>query len=218
MKNKRGSAPPSSLNVLFVGNSFTARNDLPGLVAKIAAADGRSLTHRLISAGGASLRQHWNKGEATKAIETGGYDYVVLQEQSTLPAKNAERMAENVRLFDACIRAAGSQTALYMTWARQHAAQTQDVITAAYEDVGSELGATVIPVGRVWQTFCQTHEQPGRYDRDGSHPSLAGSYLAACVMYGVLFARSVAALQVDVAGLAEADRAVIQTAATSVVK
>jgi hypothetical protein len=30
----RGSAP---LKVLFVGNSFTARNDLPGLIAKLAA-------------------------------------------------------------------------------------------------------------------------------------------------------------------------------------
>ena len=214
MKNKRVTAP-TSLNILFVGNSFTARNDLPWLIAQIAAADGRSLTHRLISAGGASLRQHWNKGEATKAIETGGYDYVVLQEQSTLPAKNAERMAENVRLFDACIRAAGSRTALYMTWARQHAPQTQDAITAAYEDVGRELGATVIPVGRAWQAFVGTHDQPALYDRDGSHPSLAGSYLAACVMYGVLFRRSLTDLQVGVAGLAEAHRSAIQTVASS---
>jgi len=85
------------LKVLFVGNSFTARNDLPGLVARLAAARGRRLEHRLISAGGASLRMHWNKGEAPKAIREGGYDYVVLQEQSTLPIKNAARFHENVR-------------------------------------------------------------------------------------------------------------------------
>jgi hypothetical protein len=157
--------------VLFVGNSFTARNDLPGLVANIAAADGRRLTHRLLSIGGASLRQHWNKGEATKAIEGGRFDYVVLQEQSTLPVKNATRMAENVRLFDTCIRAAGSRTALYMTWARQHAPETQAAITAAYAGVGNELGTVVIPVGRAWQSFVGTHEQPPLYDRDGSHPT-----------------------------------------------
>ena len=55
----RGSAP---LKVLFVGNSFTARNDLPGLIAKLAAARGKNLEHHLISAGGASLRTHWNAG------------------------------------------------------------------------------------------------------------------------------------------------------------
>src|SRR5262245_47385466 len=94
------------LKALFVGNSFTARNDLPGLVARLAAARGKRLEYRLISAGGASLRAHWNAGEAQKAIAEGRYDCVVLQEQSTLPVKNAKRMHENVRLFDAAIRAA----------------------------------------------------------------------------------------------------------------
>ena len=77
----RGSA---SLKVLFIGNSFTARNDLPRLAAQLAAARGKAIQHRLISAGGASLRQHWNHGEALQAIQEGHYDHVVLQEQSTL--------------------------------------------------------------------------------------------------------------------------------------
>src|SRR5687768_7044161 len=58
----------SSLNVLFIGNSFTARNDLPGMLAALAKASNLHLDHRLISVGGASLRTHWNKGEAAKAI------------------------------------------------------------------------------------------------------------------------------------------------------
>lgn len=68
-----------TLNVLFIGNSFSARNDVPGLIAKLAAARGKELQHRLISAGGASLRAHWNAGEAVKAIQTDGFDFVVLQ-------------------------------------------------------------------------------------------------------------------------------------------
>src|SRR5262245_45500315 len=71
------------LKALFVGNSFTARNDLPGLVAQLAAARGRRLEHRLISAGGASLRTHWNAGVALEVIQGGQYDHVILQEQST---------------------------------------------------------------------------------------------------------------------------------------
>src|SRR5437588_8239645 len=102
------------LKVLFVGNSFTARNDLPGLIARLAALRGKTLQHRLISAGGASLRRHWNAGEVLQAIQGGHYDYVVLQEQSTLPIKNAKRMHESVRLFDEAIQAAGAQTLLYM--------------------------------------------------------------------------------------------------------
>ena len=118
----RGGAP---LHVRFIGNSFTARNDLPGLIASLAAARGKGLEHRLISAGGASLRTHWNAGEALKAIRGGQYEHVVLQEQSTLPVKNARRMHENVRLFHEAIRAAGARTALYMTWARRDAPESQ---------------------------------------------------------------------------------------------
>src|SRR5437764_10249112 len=147
------SMPAAALNVLFIGNSFTARNDLPGLIAQLAASRGKSLRHRLISAGGASLRRHWNAGEAQAAIRQGHYDYVVLQEQSTLPVKNAKRMHENVRLFDQAIKAAGSTTVLYMTWARLNAPESQRAITDAYTGVGVELGATVVPVGLAWQRF-----------------------------------------------------------------
>src|SRR4051812_47740267 len=142
----------SALNVLFVGNSFTARNDLPGLVARLAAARGKSLRHRLISAGGASLRTHWNSGQALEAIRGGGLDYVVLQEQSTLPVKNARRMHENVGLFDEAIRAAGARTALYMTWARRGAPESQQAITDAYSSIALELGATLVPVGAALQS------------------------------------------------------------------
>src|SRR5262249_26278777 len=145
------------LKVLFIGNSFTARNDLPGLIAKLAVATGRSLQHHLISAGGASLRAHWNAGTALKAIQGDSYDFVVLQEQSTLPVKNAARMKENVRLFDEAIKAAGSKTVLYMTWARLHAPETQKAITEAYTSIGRELDATVVPVGVAWQGFLQKH-------------------------------------------------------------
>src|SRR3954464_7495416 len=93
-----------SLKVLFIGNSFTARNDLPGLIAQLAKAGGHRLQHQLISVGGASLRTHWNKGHAQNRIREGDFDYVVLQEQSTLPVKNATRMHETVRLFDDVIR------------------------------------------------------------------------------------------------------------------
>jgi hypothetical protein len=202
--------------ILFIGNSFTARNDLPGLVAQLAAARGKRVEHHLISAGGASLRTHWNAGEARQVIQGRDYDHVVLQEQSTLPIKNAGRMHENVRLFDETIKAAGAKTVLYMTWARRHAPESQQAITDAYSSIGRELGATVVPVGLAWQRVLRQHGPPLLHDRDQSHPTLAGSYLAACVFLAVLFRENPVGINCKVAGLSENDLARLQKAAWQV--
>ncbi|MFO0808585.1 MAG: hypothetical protein U0746_08180 [Gemmataceae bacterium] len=203
----------AALKVLFVGNSFTARNDLPGLIARLAAARGRSLEHQLVSAGGAPLRRHWNAGEAATAIREGKYDCVVLQEQSTLPIKSAVRMHESVRLFDAAIREAGAKTVLYMTWARRHTPDSQQAITDAYTSIGRELGATVVPVGVAWQQFLTKHDEPTLHDKDDSHPTLAGSYLAACVFLAALFDENPVGITDETAGLDAKDAALLQKSA-----
>ncbi len=205
------------MSVLFIGNSFTARNNVPGLIAQLAESRGKQLQHRLISAGGASLRMHWNKGDTQKAIQQSRYDYVVLQEQSTLPIKNPLRMHENIRLFDQEIKAAGAKTALYLTWARQNVPETQKAITDAYLTIGEELGAAIVPVGIAWQNFIRKHSHPVLHDADKSHPTLAGSYLAACVFYGVLFGESSAGIASDLKGLTQAAAEQLQKTAWATV-
>jgi hypothetical protein len=209
---------PSPMKVLFIGNSFTARNNVPGLIAQLAQSRGKQLQHRLISAGGASLRMHWNKGDAQKAIQQTHYDYVVLQEQSTLPIKNPLRMHENIRLFDQAIKASGAKTALYLTWARQNVPETQKAITNAYIAIGEELGAAIVPVGIAWQNFIRKHSRPVLHDADKSHPSLAGSYLAACVFFGVLFGESSAGIASDLNALPQPEAEQLQKIAWATVK
>lgn len=206
------------MKVLFIGNSFTARNDLPGTIASLARAAGRRFDPVLVSAGGASLRMHWNKGDALREIRSGGYGHVVLQEQSTLPIKNPARMRENVRLFDAEIRAAGAKTALYMTWARLHAPEAQRAITDAYASVGRELGAAVVPVGVAWERVLAAKGHPVLHDRDGSHPTPAGTYLAACVFFATLFRRTPVGLRNEVDGLTPAAAAMLRRTALAVTK
>ena len=191
-----------------MGNSFTARNNLPGLLVRMAEARGTSVEHRLISAGGASLRQHLNGGKALEAIKTGGFDFVVLQEQSTLPIKSPARMRESVRDFDAATKEAGARTALCLTWARRNAPETQQTLTSAYAGSAVELGATLVPVGMVWERFVATHDEPVLHDKDNSHPALAGSYLAACVFLIALLEHDPVGIDVPVKGL-DADTAAL---------
>ena len=175
--------------MLFRSNSFTGRNNLPDLLAQLVDAGGKGpLEWKLVSAGGASLRQHINKGEVATLLNEERWDAVVLQEQSTLPAKSPARMADSVRDMSALIGGAGARTVLYMTWARADAPETQQAITQAYADCGRQAGATVVPAGTAWQRCLAQEPHIALHDKDKSHPALAGSYLAACTFYKVLFA------------------------------
>lgn len=202
------------MRILFVGNSFTSRNNLPGLLAGLAKDRGLEIEHRLISAGGASLRQHLNAGTALAAIADGGFDTVVLQEQSTLPAKNPARMHDSVRDFHAAIKGGGARTALCLTWARQNG--PQQPITTAYADIAAEVGATLVPVGMIWERFLLTNDEPVLHDKDGSHPALAGSYLAACVFLISLLAEDPVGIDLPVKGLADDTAALLREQAWSI--
>src|SRR5262245_8464788 len=127
-------------------------------------------------------------------------------------------MHENVRLFDGAIKTAGAKTVLYMTWARQHAPATQKALTDAYTAIGRELAATVVPVGTAWQQFLRRHDRPALYDKDGSHPSPAGSYLAACVFLATLFRISPVGIDGEVPGLSREEIERLQSAAWRVCK
>ena len=189
------------MRILFVGNSFTSRNNLPGLIKGLAAARDIGIEHKLISAGGASLRQHLNDGKALDEIANGGYDTVVLQEQSTLPIKSPDRFRESARDFHEAITAAGARTALYLTWARRNAPETQKALTAAYGGAAVELGATLVPVGLIWERFLAQYDEPALHDEDNSHPALAGSYLAACVFLIALLDQDPVGVETPVKGL-----------------
>jgi hypothetical protein len=196
---------PQAARILFIGNSFTNRNDLPGLLTALAAAAKPSLrveTDRVI-ANGMSLKAHWRRGVALDKIRAGKWDYVVLQEQSTLPLKNPARMHESVLAFDAEIKAAGAKTALYMTWARRAEFHRQDALSEEYLSVGRELGALVVPAGVAWQRALA--EDPGLvlHDRDGSHPNPVGTYLAVCTFFAALFSRSPVGVAIEAPGLGE---------------
>ena len=196
-----------------MGNSFTSRNNLPGLIKGLAAARGIEVGHKLISAGGASLRQHLNAGKALDEIANGGYDTVVLQEQSTLPIKSPDRFRESARDFGAAITAAGARTAFYLTWARRNAPETQRALTGAYGAAAVELGATLVPVGMIWERFLAEHDEPALHDADNSHPALAGSYLAACVFLIALLDEDPVGIDTPVKGLDNKTAALLQQSA-----
>jgi hypothetical protein len=186
------SASPKPLRILFIGNSFTYVNMLPEMIRQmsLAANDPHPAQYRMIAPGSCTLEKHWNDGVAPKAIAEGGWDYVVLQEQSARPISDPAGMFRFARLFDQEIRKTGAKTVFYITWARKAAPNEQKQITAAYSAIAKELGALSCPVGPAWASVRQKRPDLELYQVDGRHPSPAGTYMAACVFYHLLYGKS----------------------------
>jgi len=199
-----------NLRVLFIGNSLTHLNDLPQLTARLAASahPPRALEAEEVGEGGATLKRHWEAGRALEAIRKGKWDYVVLQEQGGLPIRDPKMHYEYARLFDAEIKKAGGKTVFFQTWASQDAPQEMALLARANAGIAGELKAIVAPVGLAWQKALQENPKFVLHWSDGSHPNAAGTYLAACVFYEVLYSASPEGLSQW--NLSEADAAFLQ--------
>ncbi|MBI1766668.1 MAG: SGNH/GDSL hydrolase family protein [Acidobacteria bacterium] len=198
--------------VLFIGNSYTYFNNLPQMLVGLAQAakPAQPLEAEMVTVGGATLKRLWEEGQALAAIKRGGWNYVVLQEQSTLgnapivdgkpQIADPKTFHEYARLFDAEIKKAGAQTVFYLTWARQNAPETQAQLTAAYTSIAKELNALLVPVGLAWEAALQKRPELALHIADKSHPTAVGTYLAACVFYATLSGRTPAGLPNAVTG------------------
>jgi hypothetical protein len=228
-----GGSPPSAdtLRVLFVGNSYTYYHDVPALVEAISrSVEGPRIRGGAFTAGGRTLRDHLADARLPGALRSGpegaagtaggagvgpgrgagGWDRVVLQEQSLLGTEVVDprtgRLGEPVGFVSAAevlarmVREAGGEPVLYMTWARERFPGQVADLAAAYHRVGRRIGAPVAPVGIAWARARRERPELDLFQPDGSHPSAAGSYLAACVLYAALAGRSPAGAPARIRG------------------
>ena len=182
-------APP--LHVLFIGNSLTYFNDLPGLFTELAAAAGESRPFvRAVTAPGVSLEDQWNAGDARKAIEVGGWDYVVLQQGPSASPEGTLLLRTYSRRFAEIIRAGGARPVLYMVWPSVARRQDFDGVALSYRDAARDVHGVLCPAGEAWRAAWKRDPKLELYSPDGLHPTPAGSYLAALTFFAVLYGRS----------------------------
>jgi hypothetical protein len=174
-------------SVLFIGNSLTAGNDLPRMVAGIAAADGKRLRYEARAVPNASLEDHLAAPRALRAIHRGGWGAVVLQQgPSTLPASRAV-LIRDARLFADEVRRSGARPALLMVWPVKGG--SFDAVSGSYREAATKSDSLIIPAGDAWRIALRMDASLPLYSVDGFHPAPAGSYLAALTAYRALFDR-----------------------------
>lgn len=186
--------------ILFVGNSHTYTNDLPGMFFEMAQAGGHGVDVYDLTEGSYTLQLFSDPedelGEIlTDALQSEPWDFVVLQENTNAAvAFNAKKdMYPYARKLDEMIKAAGGQTAFLMTWAPEEGAgafsreMVQGQLAAGYRTIAEELDALLIPGGEVFAKALEQDEELQLWGEDGQHPSVEGTYLAACTAYALLF-------------------------------
>ena len=189
-------SPPAS-RVLFVGNSYTYFNNLPAIFAALAESSGRRVEVRMTAPGGWRLKDHWEKGEARALLRTAKWDYVVLQDQSTLGVNYFVEGTVHVSTDEvfrpyadkwvSAIRDAGGEPVFYLTWARRSVPEDQAALSAAYIRAARSTRSSLAPVGIAWKDARDRFPDIDLFQKDDSHPSPAGSYLAACVLFSTIF-------------------------------
>ena len=182
-----GAADPPPLRVLFVGNSLTQWNDLPGRVAGLAAATGRQLEHGEVIFGGFSLEDHWHQGDARAAIATGHWNVVIMQQgPSALPESQVDLRLWATRFADEA-RAVGTRPALLTVWPESYRRPALSDVIVSYRGAADAAGAQLFPAGEAWHAAWDCNARLKLYGPDGFHPSALGTYVAALVVYGRLF-------------------------------
>ena len=192
-----------STSILFIGNSYTYFNNMPSIVADIAASFGNHVDYASQTPGGMTFAGHAGNSNTYSAMNSTDWDYVVLQAQSQEPSfpygqvnkqtlPFAMQLADSAQAISTC-----SQAMFFMTWGRENGDPQWDSINTfdkmnarlrlAYLRFADSSNASVAPVGVAWKYVRDNHPEINLYTGDGSHPSYAGSYLAACTFYASVF-------------------------------
>jgi len=220
------------LRVLFVGNSYCYVNDLPALVRELASANprGPQIAVESVTPGGALLKQHFESTGALEKIRAGGWTHVVLQGQSLEPIMHPDDFQLYAKKLSEEIEKAGAKVVFYQTWARREGAseyaepwsggtpkKMQAGLDAAYAKAASAGHGRVVRVGDAWAAALAEKKPPALFADDGSHPSQAGTFLAACVFYEELAGESCVGIAVKREGVSEQEAAQLQKLAHGVV-
>ena len=196
-----------SLRVLWIGNSFTYTNDLPKMVQKIASSKKMKLSCTRALVGGEQLSGHLKRQNLLDHLKHGGWDYVVIQEQSSNPAlptrqvitkvyPYAQKLCELVRE-----NSPKAKILFYMTWGHKYGnndyvkdyplddgyQEMQERLKTSYLEMTYENNAWCAPVGMAWRRVRAERPNFVLYSHDLEHPSVLGSYLAANVIFATIY-------------------------------
>lgn len=177
----------TKVKVLFIGNSLTYSNDLPALVKEHAKQKGIKVQTKVIAFPNYAIEDHWNDGQVQKAIASGKYDFLVIQQGPSSQSDGRKMLIEYGEKYDSLCQLNEAKLCYFMVWPSLHYFHTFDGVIKNYRDAAAANNAILLPVGEVWKDYIDSTKNNEYYSSDGFHPSLKGSQVAAEVIVNHLF-------------------------------
>jgi len=198
--------------VLFLGNSLTYTNDLPGMLETMGDASGLLIETCDASQPDYAIEDHWYNPGSRDAVTKGPWSVVVLQQgPSSLPESRTNLIAWS-RVWADEIRRVGAAPALYMVWPDRSRLDFFSDVSLSYRLAADSTNAALYPAGEAWRAAWDQDPRLPLYSLDEFHPSVMGTYLAALTIYRGLTGRNPPSLASEL-GIAPADDAVLRAAA-----
>jgi hypothetical protein len=142
------------------------------------------------------------------------YDIAIMMDCSQCPIHPELKGAfhEAAKKYSQSLIRAGIRPVLFMSWAYKNKPEMTAQLAEQYTVAGNANGAFVIPAGLAFAKAIAKRADIELYDADKRHPSLAGTYLAACTAYATLYGKSPVGLSYT-AGLSAELASTLQAAA-----
>lgn len=189
---------PDALAILFVGNSLSYFNDLPGMLAGLLErADIGPVVVESVALPNYGLEDHWADGDVSERIRRGGWDVVVLQ-QGPSATEGRPSLLEYSQRFADLMEPTGARPALYMVWPAASRSFDFDGVSDSYATAARQVDGLLFPAGEAWRKAWARSPNLALYGPDGFHPSVLGTYLAALVMYEQLSGKSAIGLPAEI--------------------
>ena len=169
------------IRILFIGNSLTFVNDLPSRVAELASTPALTVECEMVAFPDYSLADHWERGDALRAIRRGGWTFVVLQQGPSALPESRVQLIDSTKRFDTEIRKVHARTALYMVWPTAPRRGDFSGVIASYTAAAQAVQGILLPVGERFRS-APSNTAASLFGPDGFHPSVAGSALAARII------------------------------------
>jgi hypothetical protein len=177
--------PEGGHHVLFIGNSLTYTNDLPGTVAALAASVGDTVRVGSVALPNMAVIDHaLGMSNAVQVIQSQQWEFVLLQQGPTTTLVNRDTLIIATKALDPIVKASGGRTAQLMAWPEATSPQLFPAVRASSQAAAASVsGGMFIPAGDAWRAALEENPAIALYGPDGYHPGLLGTYLAALVIY-----------------------------------